>query len=824
MIFKTSRNLINRKQQREKIANLLTQKEDGPKFDVLEFFGIGGLGKSRILEAAKQECRERGLLFAVIDFPPFGKQTTQNPELDFLLRICDHLDKYTDFSLGRLSATSLSRNGHEEDLQKPKSLAIDQGRLAEFRGQLAEALQGKPLILMLDSIEHCPDELFNWLGREFLAPLVGEQGISSVIVFVAGRGPRVAESHWPPALKARTESLRLDPLEFEHSIEHISNLPSEINYRGAAREIYALSNGHSYSTEAIIHWLNSLGVKVEDVGIQRVELARRLREEVIRKYILSDADEWVLPFLEVVCYFRWFTSSYISEFIQKYRPELGKDLPVQWYSARLVDLQKRPLHLVYLDKVHYRLEPTLQKLLHIVTAILEPEEARKIHGEAIEYLERELQRDGTQSQLRLSSDNIAALIVVEILYHKTHLGAITGNRIDARVELIRLLKGNFDPKIPRDLELLGFLRNSLEQDTDLNELLTVPTVKGLVEEIDVFLTPVSTPEQPFKLSHLIIQHIEPTEYQVSWYQANYIVIPIEKVISTQRFLLSEWRNETEEVGKTAFTAYLPERSQEFIRSRSDLAIQLTTNRMDIPWELLHDDHEFLCLSRPMGRRPQSLKESKVLPERKAGPLRALIVGNPTGDLPGAEEEAGLIADALSIAGVETELLVKEKATAKQFARKIRNELYDFIHFAGHAYFEPKAPDMSGLLFCDSPMPAAELGRHLTSSALVFISACEAGMSAVTESHIGMVGDFVSGIAASILFGGAIGCIAPMWGIEDGVAKDLSLSFYKHLLSGKVVGESLRQARLAVRESGSNEGAWKPWVLYGDPTLTIKFVK
>jgi CHAT domain-containing protein len=286
--------------------------------------------------------------------------------------------------------------------------------------------------------------------------------------------------------------------------------------------------------------------------------------------------------------------------------------------------------------------------------------------------------------------------------------------------------------------------------------------------------------------------------------------------------LSDWQDETEETGKTAFTAYLPERSQEFIRSKSDWAIQLTTNRVDIPWELLHDDHEFLCLSRPVGRRPQSLREQKVLPERKEGPLRALIVGNPNGDLPGAELEAGMIGDALRAANVEVELLLGEQATARQFARKIRNQMYDLIHFAGHAYFESKAPDMSGLMFHDNPMPAAELGRHLSSQALVFLSACEAGMAGVAGSHIGLLGEFVAGIAASILFGGAIGCVAPMWGIDDGVAKDFSISFYQNLLSGKIVGESLRQARLAVRKAGGHEDAWKAWVLYGDPTLAIDF--
>jgi hypothetical protein len=57
MIVKTSRNLINRKQQQQKIADLLVGKKDGVNFAMLEFFGIGGLGKPQRMPAATRVCR-----------------------------------------------------------------------------------------------------------------------------------------------------------------------------------------------------------------------------------------------------------------------------------------------------------------------------------------------------------------------------------------------------------------------------------------------------------------------------------------------------------------------------------------------------------------------------------------------------------------------------------------------------------------------------------------------------------------------------------------------------------------------------------------------
>ena len=821
MQYPTSKNLINRNEQREKIKSLLS-KETEQTHCVLEFFGIAGLGKSRVLEIAKEECRKKELPFGVIDFLVADTSNVQYPDLDILLRICDNLDRFTDFTPGRLFIASLTRNSKGDVSQESKNIVTDNKSLTEFRRYLVESLNGRPLIMMLDSIEQCPDELFNWIGREFLAPLVAEQNIGQVTLFLAGRGPRVNESRWPVALRTATESLRLNPLEFESSLEHIGSLPTGIDYSEAARDIYALSNGHSHSTEAIVYWLGSLGIKVKEVGAQRIELARRLKDEVVRRYILSDAGDWVLSFLEVTCYFRWFTSGFVSDFIQKYRPDLGKDMPVQWYTARLVELQKQPLHLVYLGKDHYRLEPTLQKLLHVVMAILTPDEALMIHGEAADTLERELQKNVEQPSKGLASDNVASPLIVEILYHKAHLSIIVGRKMDMRGELKRMLESYFDPMDFRDLELLDFLKNTLEQDADLKELITQSVLDGLLDEIDAFCTPLPTEKKPFQLSHLTIEYIPPTEYRVSWYQANQQVVPTEKVVSVQQFELNEWRDETDETGKTAFTAYLPERSQNFVRNRAEQAILLTTNRPEVPWELLHDDNDFLCLSRPIGRRPQMLKEAKIHPERQEEGLRALVVGNPTGDLPGADEEAIVVAKALEDVGVVVDVLSKREATAKQFAKKIRNQTYDLIHFAGHAYFEPKAPHLSGLKFYDSPMPAEELGRHLNSRALVFLSACAAGMVDVTESKAGLIGEFVEGIATSVLLGGAIGCIAPMWAVEDGAARDFSIAFYKNLLAGAVIGESVRQARLSAYNKNKQADVWKAWVLYGDPLQIIQF--
>jgi CHAT domain-containing protein len=200
------------------------------------------------------------------------------------------------------------------------------------------------------------------------------------------------------------------------------------------------------------------------------------------------------------------------------------------------------------------------------------------------------------------------------------------------------------------------------------------------------------------------------------------------------------------------------------------------------------------------------------------------VGDPTDDLRGAKDEAEEIAKTLLQVGCEVDLLLGSKqATAKEFVIKVRNQNYDIIHYAGHGYFDPNTPLLSGLLFDDGPVFAEELERVINSRVFVFLSACDAGFTKSAESNVGFIGEFIEGIATSVMIGGAIGCLGPMWKIGDDIAKEFALSFYQFILEGNPIGEAVRQARIHAREIGANN-FWKSWVLYGDPLQSFSFDK
>ena len=459
--YPTTQELIDRKEQSKQIDKALKQIQSHLPFVGLEYYGIGGLGKSRILDRVKEKCIEQKQPFATIDLLNRGKQANRSGEIDILIRICDQLDHYFPVSRARATLSTLLQKGgrrdtrEEEGKDKEKELGF-RDTLMEFQMLLAGALDDKPLILILDNTEHCPEFLFNWLGNELVHPLVAEGQLSSVGVFLAGRGPRVEDSDWHKSLKHTVQSSRLNPLDFKATKDHLTALPPEGRYQGSAREIYAISNGHPYSNEVIAHWLNTLGVSVENVKGHKAEMARRLYEEVIKQYILADADPWILPFVEVASAFHWFTPSLLMQAISQYRPELAPQQPPQWYLARISDMRKRPYHLIQTGSVFYELEPTLRKLLHTALVILNLTEMRAIHTMGKDQFEKEL-LEARKIKVSTASISTAPIIIIEIIYHIAQVAMINEVDIFASVQdgLQRLLGEHFDPKESRDLEVLN---------------------------------------------------------------------------------------------------------------------------------------------------------------------------------------------------------------------------------------------------------------------------------------------------------------------------------------------------------------------------------
>jgi CHAT domain-containing protein len=77
------------------------------------------------------------------------------------------------------------------------------------------------------------------------------------------------------------------------------------------------------------------------------------------------------------------------------------------------------------------------------------------------------------------------------------------------------------------------------------------------------------------------------------------------------------------------------------------------------------------------------------------------------------------------------------------------------------------------------------------------------------------------MAEAFLFAGASGVIAPLWSIDDRVAREIAIRFYNRALSGEAPAEILRTERGAFRDSPEvTSSTYLAYQYFGHPALRL----
>jgi len=251
-----------------------------------------------------------------------------------------------------------------------------------------------------------------------------------------------------------------------------------------------------------------------------------------------------------------------------------------------------------------------------------------------------------------------------------------------------------------------------------------------------------------------------------------------------------------------------------------LILSLDDQLVHIPWELLHDGHQFLCRRFNMGRlvktrQPVGGNKDRVL----KSPLKMIVLSDPKGDLKDAYSEGIKIRDFMDRDKDLVNVYLQTDNITPDFIREnLRN--FDLAHFAGHADYNQKNPGESGWRLTDGSFMAQDIIKMAGSAAmpaLIFANACQSARDkewVLSENFQ----DEIFGLANAFLLSGVKHYIGTFWEILDEPSSRFALEFYKHLLSGMTIGKSIRYARLVlIKEYGEENIAWASYLLYGDPT-------
>lgn len=227
--------------------------------------------------------------------------------------------------------------------------------------------------------------------------------------------------------------------------------------------------------------------------------------------------------------------------------------------------------------------------------------------------------------------------------------------------------------------------------------------------------------------------------------------------------------------------------------------------------LLDDDGRFLMEKITLRVLP-NLSIVPLLAQSVKGDERMLIYGNPDRgdpimDLPGAEEEALVLASRTS----KHSLYLREEATAVRF-REVAGK-YGYIHIASHGEFRSDDPLASRLLLAPAGEDSGDLrvndlyGLRLASR-LVVLSACETALSRISP------GDEMIGLQRAFLYAGAEGLIGSLWAIADEATVTVMTAMYEKINQGYDAAEALRAAQQIGMREFPHPFFWAPFIYTG----------
>ena len=296
---------------------------------------------------------------------------------------------------------------------------------------------------------------------------------------------------------------------------------------------------------------------------------------------------------------------------------------------------------------------------------------------------------------------------------------------------------------------------------------------------------------------------------------------------------------------------IPDELRETIRRPgAPLAITVDASTARLPWEMLVLDdslaggeppaiEQFIGASSGVTRQfrtrfaPMSDPPALHLPE-----LRVLVVADPAEDapLPGAQAEGQAVVeeferfrDRSGVSVTIVPLFGPAAATRINVLRQLLLYRYDFLHFAGHCFFNAEDPAGSGWLFNDQHgeiLSARELQRVDRVPRFVFSNACESG---ITPDRADLRNSALAPSFAEAFFArGVSNFVCTAWPVDDQAALAFARRLYRGLLGAGGVREPMHKAMaearraIAAPEFGAGGLAtWGAYQHYGDPWFRVR---
>lgn len=832
---------IDRSDELDIISHLMSRLKTDASIThpIREYVGLGGVGKTALLQEIRKLAVKQGVLVSYLDYPSLSSVSAEGKISEIIHRVGSDL--------------KVVPNNSATGLPTP---VIDSSS-GDINGEYIKRIQELFCVVILDSLNLAPLEVLQGLAEKFLFPLA-ETGRTLIVL---GSRKRLQWGNPNFRLMRRTRSTALLTFPASYTAQQLDP------FSNIVQEIQRVTCGHPEANDIvsrILDYAQNLNILDEhSFGDYESRLVSGIVEQVIQKRAIIPVE-----------LFKAF--SYLSVF-----RIIDVDLPTDVLS--LVDENKKwsdPMEVIQLiremqDKTDYVVSPNaidagyrinefVRMTLSLHLRFFRPEEFLNISRIAVSYFERKFYKDVSQvhfliekiyhyadilrvSYPYLSDLDIASRIRTEL---RRNLEAAYASPLYLAVANKPILSSPVHNIVERQAAFDKLL-SILKQDVELSE--KIGDISGAKDSAGNFLLQiVEECWKEFTSSGVgileILKHYQPKDetgntlaasYEVSFRRSAKDVIRVTRSFQISPQASQGIRNDSSSAKSlsdvtqlgSGLMGQLPSDIQRLLLEHTEPLV-LDVNDTSIPWELLHDGRQFLSVRLPLGKQIRT-SEIPRISRTSAGKPRVLIVGVPSASfdpsytaLRFVEEEINQLL--ITFRGLPdvvfdpaNDVLFSEEAHVWEVQKRLKSGQYRIIHFAGHSVYD-ETTQQGGIVLHDGILKTETIRNSVEGQPLIFLNACQ---SAQGNTGLSMYGDYrgihASGIASSFIIGGALSCIASIWEVKDQYSSRFSIAFYSNLMNGLSVGEALRRTKQSEFNRNPEDRTWASYILYGDPIQKIQ---
>lgn len=293
---------------------------------------------------------------------------------------------------------------------------------------------------------------------------------------------------------------------------------------------------------------------------------------------------------------------------------------------------------------------------------------------------------------------------------------------------------------------------------------------------------------------------------------------------------TEWVGACSKLGNVIFRSVIPSHIQGLLERQTG-SIILETDDISLPWEFIHDHLGFVGYRSVISRFQESYRWAETLLGKNDFPAmpanKILIIGDPSGTMPRAAEDAADVARLFEDAGIPCDCLIGSKdCSYLEVKEYLSNNPYAIIYYSGRLVYLPDRQTSALELANQQLLLSEEICPVIQGSPLFFLQAVHAFPDNDQRRLAWQnCARNTRNITQALIQGGKSGrsltVVSTLWGAdEDFFSSGFPVYFFQRLLDSSNIGQAFKESRISISSNHADLSIGVRYGLFGNADLQL----